>query len=382
MSGDRARLDSVELPPFRKAIAAGVDSIMVAHVTVPALDPKPDAVASVSPQIVTGLLRHDLRFKGIIVTDALDMAALTRLYAADIGREAVDAFKAGNDVLIIPPDLDAAVRAMVAAVRSGEISKSRLDESVLKILEVKASLGLHTARLVDLSALDTAVGRPENIAAGQQMADDAITLVRQHQSFLPLEASLILKKSGTTAAALPYQTVVEVRNHLLVIVFTDDVRLDAGRALERQIKARVPDANVIYTDPQLSGAMADGILRAAAEAEKIVVAVYASPTAGKMVKTDGGVQNSVSLPEANAGLLRKILATGAAKTMVMAMGNPYLAKDFPEVQNYLCTFSAAQVSESSAVKALFGEVEIHGHLPVTIPGIAARGDGIVRPVQK
>ena len=382
VTGDRARLDSVELPPFRKAIAAGVDSIMVAHVTVPALDPKPDAVASVSPQIVTGLLRHDLRFKGIIVTDALDMAALTRLYAADIGREAVDAFKAGNDVLIIPPDLDAAVRAMVAAVRSGEISKSRLDESVLKILEVKASLGLHTARLVDLSALDTAVGRPENIAAGQQMADDAITLVRQHQSFLPLEASLILKKSGTTAAALPYQTVVEVRNHLLVIVFTDDVRLDAGRALERQIKARVPDANVIYTDPQLSGAMADGILRAAAEAEKIVVAVYASPTAGKMVKTDGGVQNSVSLPEANAGLLRKILATGAAKTMVMAMGNPYLAKDFPEVQNYLCTFSAAQVSESSAVKALFGEVEIHGHLPVTIPGIAARGDGIVRPVQK
>jgi beta-N-acetylhexosaminidase len=380
VTGDRARLDSVELPPFRKAIAAGVDAVMVAHVTVPALDSTPNTVASVSPQIITGLLRHDMQFRGIIVTDALDMGALTRLYAADIGREAVDAFKAGNDVLIIPPDLDAAVRAMAAAVRSGEISKSRLDASVLKILKVKASLGLDKARLVDLSALDTVVGRPENVAAGQQMADDAITLVRQNESFLPLEA--LPKKSGTAAAALPYQTVGEVRNHLLVIVFSDNVRLEAGRALERQIRARVPDANVIYTDPQLSGLLADEVLHAAAEADKIVVAVYASPTPGKMVKTDGGVQNTVSLPEESANLLRQILATGAAKTMVMAMGNPYLAKDFPEVQNYLCTFSAAQVSEASAVKALFEEIEIHGHLPVTIPGIAARGDGIVLPLDK
>ncbi len=208
------------------------------------------------------------------------------------------------------------------------------------------------------------------------MADDAITLVRQNGTVLPL------KKAGTGADGLPYQTVVEVRNHLLVIVFSDDVRLEAGRALERQIKARVADANVIYADPQLSGALGDSLLRAAAEADKIVVAVYASPTAGKMVKTDGAVQNSVSLPEKSANLLRQILKTGAAKTMVMAMGNPYLAKDFPEVQNYLCTFSAAQVSEASAVKALFGEVEIHGHLPVTIPGVAARGQGIVQPAQK
>ena len=376
VGGDRSRLDSIELPPFRKAIAAGVDCVMVAHVTVPALDSKPNSVATVSSPIVTGLLRHDLHFSGIIVTDALDMAGLTRLYVADIGREAVDAFRAGNDVLLIPPDLDAAYRAMVAAVRSGEIPESRLDESVLKILRVKASLGLHKARLVDLSALDVAVGRPENFAAGQQMADDAITLVRQNGAVFPL------KRAGTAAGGLPYQKGEEVRNHLLVIVFSDDVRLEAGRALERRIKARVPDANVIYTDPQLSGVLADGVLHAAAEADKIVVAVYASPSAGKMVKTDGAVQNSVSLPEESANLLRQILKTGAAKTMVVAIGNPYLAKDFPEVQNYLCTFSAAQVSETSAVKALFGEIEIHGHLPVTIPGVALRGEGIVQPAQK
>jgi beta-N-acetylhexosaminidase len=311
-----------------------------------------------------------------VVSDALDMAALTRLYAADIGREAVDAFKAGNDVLLIPPDLDAAVRAMVAAVRSGEIPQSRLDESVLKILKVKASLGLHKARLVDLAALETAVGKPENIAAGQQIADDAITLVRQNGSVLPL------KKAGTSGGILPYQTAVEVRNRLLVIVFTDDVRLDAGRQLERQIKSRVPDANVIFTDPGLSAAMSEGFLRSVAEAGKIVVAVYASPTGGKVVKAEGGAQNSVSLAGDSANLLRQILAAGAAKTVVVAVGNPYLAKDFPQVQNYLCTFSGAQVSEVSAVKALFGEMEIHGHLPVTITGVAARGEGIVRPIQE
>jgi beta-N-acetylhexosaminidase len=376
VTGNRDRLESVELPPFRKAIAAGVDSVMVAHVTVPALDSNPNAVATVSPSIVAGLLKHELHFPGIVVTDALDMAGLTRLYSADIGREAVDAFKAGNDLLLIPPDLDAADRAMLAAVRSGEIPESRLDESVLKILKLKASLGLHKARVVDLSALDAVIGQPEHIAAGQQMADDAITLVRQNEQVLPL------KNAGTIAGGLPYQGKEEVRNHLVVVIFSDDVRLDAGRMLERQIKTRVPDANVIYTDSRLSGIMSASILGAAQAADKIIVAVYSAPTAGKIVRTNGGVQNSVSLADDSANLLQQVLKVGAAKTIVLAMGNPYVAKDFPEVQNYVCAFSAAPVSEVSAVKALFGEIEIRGHLPVTIPGVASRGAGIVRPVEK
>jgi beta-N-acetylhexosaminidase len=376
VTGDRTRLESVELPPFRRAIEAGVDSVMVAHVTVPALDPAPNAVATVSPTIVTDLLKHQLGFNRIVITDALDMAGLTRLYAADIGREAVDAFKAGNDMLLIPPDLDAAYRAVVAAVRSGEIKESRLDESVLKILKLKASLGLNKAREVDLSAINTAVGRPDNVAAGQQMADDAVTLVRQTGAVLPL------KRTGTIPGGLPYQTREEVRNHLLVVVFCDDVRLEAGHTLERQIKARVPDANVIYTDPRFSGALSSNILTAAAGAERVVAAIYSAPTAGKMVKTSTGVQNSVSMADESATLLEGILKAGAAKTVVLAMGNPYVARDFPEVQNYLCAFSTAPVSEVSVVKALFGEIEIHGRLPVEIPGIAARGEGISRPSEK
>jgi beta-N-acetylhexosaminidase len=376
VSGDRARLDTVELPPFRQAIQAGVDSIMVAHVTVPALDSSPNSVATVSPAIVSGLLRRDLKFTGIAITDALDMAGLTRLYAGDIGREAVDAFKAGNDMLLIPPDLEAADRAMIAAVRSGEISQSRLDESVLKILKLKASLGLHKARLVEVAKLDSLVGQPENIAAGQQMAEDAITLVRQKGPVLPL------KSAGTTKPALPYQEMAEVRNRLVVVIFLDDVRLEAGRVFERQIKARVPDANVIYTDSALAGALREKVLDITRAAGTVVAAVYASPMAGKMVNANGKVQNSVSLAGDSAKLFRALLDAAPSKTIVVAVGNPYLAKDFPEVQNYMCTFSLAPVSEVSAVKALFGEIEIHGHLPVAIPGIAPRGAGIVHTAGK
>src|SRR5258706_15396673 len=124
---------------------------MVAHVTIPALEPDVNRVATTSSAIVTSLLKDQMKFKGIVVTDALDMAGLTRMYANDIGRASVDAFKAGNDLLLIPADLDASYRSMVTSVQSGEIPASRLDESVRKILELKASLGLQKARLTDLS---------------------------------------------------------------------------------------------------------------------------------------------------------------------------------------------------------------------------------------
>jgi beta-N-acetylhexosaminidase len=375
VTGDWSRLETVELPPFSKAIQSGVDSIMVAHVTVPALDPSPNGVATVSPVIVDQLLKHELHFPGIVITDALDMGALTRLYPTNIGQEAVDAFKAGNDMLLIPPDLDAAYRAMVAAVRSGEVSESRLDESVLKILKIKAALGLHKARLVDHQSIASALGRPENAAMGQQMSDDAVTLVRQNGTVLPLN------KAGTIAGGLPYQTLAEVRNPRTVVIFSDDVRLDTGRTLERQIKAEVSDANVIFTDPRLAPAMTGGVLNAVKGAAKVVVAIYSSPTAGKMIKTNSGVQNSVSMADESANLLQQVLGAAAAKTVVVALGNPYIAKDFPEVQNYICTFSSVPVSEVSAVKALFGEIEIRGHLPITIPGVANRGAGIARPVK-
>ena len=366
--GDRARLDSVELPPFRKAIAAGVDAVMVAHVTVPALESDPNRVAVTSPAIVTHLLKEQLGFQGIVVTDALDMAAVTRLYAADIGREAVDAFKAGNDVLIIPPDLEAACRAMLAAVGSGEISRERLDRSVRKILQAKASLGLQRARLVDVNALDKLIRQPENAARAQKISDDAVTLVRDSGKVLPLKA---IRKS---AAKLPYQTPDETRNRMVAVIFSDDVRLESGRVLERQLLTRIPDAHIFYVDPRIAEAMSVEVLKAVDEAAGVVAAVYAVPAPG--VKRGGP---AIHPTDPVGTLLQRILDHAAEKTVVVAVGNPYLAQDFPAVQNYLCTFSTAPVSETSAVKALFGEIPIRGHMPVSIPNIAERGAGVERP---
>jgi beta-N-acetylhexosaminidase len=363
-----ARLQSVELPPFRKAVEAGVDSIMVAHVSVPALEPDPNRVATVSPAIVTDLLQKRLGFKGIVVTDALDMAGLTRLYASNIGRAAVEAFKAGSDLLIIPADLEASYKAMLDAVKTGEISQERIEQSVLKLLKAKASLGLHKVRLVDVEALAKAVGKADDVSFGQQVADDAITLVRDNGRMLPL------KHSGTVEAGLPYQKVEEIHNRVVAVVFSDDMRTESGRAFERALRARVPDANVVYVDPRTAGAMSDEVLNMVAQAQVVIAAVYVVPTPGKMA-------NSVGLVDATGNLLQNLLQRVGDKMVVVAMGNPYVAADFPAIQNYLCTFSNASVSEVSAVKALFGEISIRGHLPVTIPNVARRGAGIERPAQ-
>ena len=382
---DRAHLDSIELPPFRHAIEAGVDSVMVAHVTVPALDSDPNHVATISPAVVSDLLEKQLGFKGLIVTDALDMAGLTHLFQTNIGRAAVEAFKAGNDLLLIPADLGASYTAMLDAARSGEISRERLDHSVLKILKIKASLGLQNVRLTDVNAISTLVGKPDHLAFGQQVADAAITLVRDNGKVLPL------KRAGTVKSGLPYMTVEETHNRVLAVLFSDDVRTDSGRAFGREFRAHVPDARVIYVDPRIAAGMSDDVLKAVNEAQTVVAAVYVVPTAGRVANPPAvavpgspaqeAMKTSASLADATATLLQQLLDRAAEKTVVVAVGNPYLASDFPAIQNYMCTFSNANVSEISAIKALFGEIPIRGHLPVTVPNVAQRGAGIERPLQ-
>jgi len=375
VTGNRMRLDAVELPPFRRAIAAGVDAVMVAHVTVPALDPEPHHIATTSPAVVTGVLRKEMGFKGIVVTDALGMGGLTRLYIKGIGRASVDAFKAGSDMLIVPPDIDGSYRAMVRAVRGGEISRERLDESVRKVLELKASLGLHKARFVDLEQLSRQVAQPENLDMGQRIADEAITLVRENGQVLPL------KGSGTLEPMAAYQSVAEVRDRLVAVIFSDDLRTESGHMLEHQILARVPDAKIIYVDARSAKGMKTVVLDAVEAAEHVIAAVYVIPTAGKAVAGAGGPKNSVSMDDATGSVLSAILENAANRTVVLAMGNPYVVQSFPAIENYVCAFSNMSVSETAAVKAVFGEIPIRGHLPVTIPGVASRGEGLERPAQ-
>lgn len=380
VTGDRARLNAVELPPFKRAIDAGVDAVMVAHVTVPALDSEANRVATTSSPVVDGLLRKEMGFKGVVVTDALDMAGLTRIYANDIGRAAVESFKAGNDVLLLPADLDASYRSMMQAVQSGEITQARLDQSVRKILELKASLGLNKARLADPEKLSSLIAKPENLAVGQSIADQAITLIRDNAKVMPLPASAL---AGTKSPALPYQSLTAARNRLVVVIFSEDLRTDSGRMLERQILARVPDAHMIYVDSRSAGGLRSAVVDAVDAAEHVIAAVYVIPTAGKALRAHGGgLTNSVAMDESNGALLKAILDRSAAKTVVLAMGNPYLVQDFPAIQNYVCAFSNATVSETAVAKAIFGEIPIYGHLPITIPGIASRGDGLERPARQ
>lgn len=380
VTGDEARLNSVELPPFEKAVKAGVDSVMIAHVTVPSLDPDPNHVASTSPKIVTGLLKDKIGFQGLIVTDALDMNGLMRIYSTSANPSAgaaIAAVKAGNDMILIPHDLDGAYNGILQAVKSGEISQARLDASVLKILKFKASLGLHKARLVDPDQVALLVGKPENLAMGQRIADAAVTLVRDNNQVLPLQST----RKGTNPQANAYTVVPVTNDQTVLVMFTDDVRSEMGRVFERAFKARIPEAHVLMVEADTAVSMTDQVMAAVQKAQKVILPVYAVPTAGRAVRsiTTGEIVNTVSLEEPSANLMHKILQTAGPRSVVIAMGNPYVASDFPEVQNYLCTFSNATVSEASAVKALFGEIAIGGKLPVDIPGIAQRGSGISRP---
>jgi beta-N-acetylhexosaminidase len=372
IKGDKAHLERVELPPFRAAIKAGVDAVMVAHLAVPALDPDPNHVASISPAIVTGLLKQQMGFNGLVITDALTMAGLTKLFpeggSAGAGRAAVEAVKAGNDVLLIPSDLDGSYHGLLQAVRNGEIPESRIDESVLKILRAKASVGLNKATQVDINAINRIVAKPASLDTAEEIADEAITLVRDNHQVLPLKAT----PKGTNIGQNAYQPAAEDRNRTLVLIFSDDSRSDAGRVLEHQVKMRIPEAKAMYIDARNPAGLTQPVMDAVEQAQAVIAAVYLTP--------QGGAQtNRIALPNAPAAILQSVLRGAPDKTVVVAMGNPYLAAQLPEVKTYLCTFSDAQVSELSAVKAMFGEIPMSGRLPVSIPNVANRGAGLGGP---
>ncbi|HMK21002.1 MAG TPA: glycoside hydrolase family 3 protein, partial [Terriglobales bacterium] len=357
---DWNQLNTIDLPPFRKAIAAGVDAVMTAHVRVPALDPDPTHIATTSSRIITGLLKNDFGFHGLVVTDAMDMAGVSASYRANPGRAVVDAFKAGNDVLTMPADLAASYRSVLEAVRSGEISQDRLDASVLKILQAKAALGLENNRLVDATAIPRLVGSPANIAEGQRISDEAVTLVRDNGKLLPLKS----KKADKNMVVL-YQRAKPAPSTVLVIL-CDRLRNEDGHLLEAQMRNRSPEAEVVYVDPRVAVARTSEVLAAVDHAREVIVAVYVVPSAARTRTVARGQKNASSLPDATANLLGSILARAAERTAVLAMGNPYLADQFPQIQNYICTFSNATVSEVSAARALFGEIPLSGHLPVNI----------------
>jgi beta-N-acetylhexosaminidase len=248
------------------------------------------------------------------------------------------------------------------------VSTARVDEAVLKILKWKEALGLHRSRVVDVSQVASLVGTPESVAVGQQIADDAVVLVRDEAGVLPLE------KTATAEGGLPYLTTTETGNSLLVVVLSGDVRGLSGRTFGREIRRRVPDANVVFLDRRIAAGAMDEVLSAADKAEAVVVAAFFAPEPGAAEAAEAGASGG----DPAGRLVQAILDRAGDKTVVTAVGSPYVAQAFPQIRAYVCTFSSVAVSERSAVRALFGEIPMQGRLPVTIPGVAVRGDGVTR----
>lgn len=341
IGADRNHLDQVELVPFRAAIESGVDSIMTAHIAVPALGPA-DLPATLSPAILTGLLRRDLGFKGLVITDALEMAGIAKGFSS--GEAAVRAIEAGADTLLMPADPDAALKAVCAAVDSGRLTRQRIRESVVKILSAKEKLGLERKRFVDLEAIGDIVDAPEANEKAQEIADRAVTLVRNNGNMIPLAA--------------PDQT---------CWVLMSEGRFSVeGQAFTQELRKRLSKPPLVTLDSNMPRELIDQALGKLGSCQNYAVAAFATVGANR-----GTVGLLGELPNA----LEAILAWKKPVALI-ALGNPYLLRSFPGVAAYLATFSNVPPSEVAAVKALFGEINIRGHLPVTIPGVARYGDGI------
>lgn len=344
LDANKARINSLELVPFRAAVNKGVDAVMTAHMAVPALDPS-GVPATVSPEILTGVLRNALKFNGLIVTDAMNMQGLTQMF--DTAEAAVRSIEAGADVLLMPVKPEDAIAGVMEAVKSGRITKQRLDESALKVLSAKVRLGLNRSRTVNLQAIGDVIGAPEDEEAAQRIADKAITLVKDDKDMLPV------RKADSAALVI----LAESRSGL------------QGRHLMEEVKKRAPNMNVILLDPSMSKEDLDKVGDSLAGASSVIVAAYVTVNA---------YRGDVALSGEYPSLMNKLL-TSAAPVTLAALGNPYLVRSFPKVKAYLTTFSTTATSETALAKALFGEIAITGHLPVTIPGVAKYGAGIQLP---
>ncbi|MFG1888679.1 glycoside hydrolase family 3 protein [Micromonospora sp. NPDC049051] len=333
----RQEWDRIDAPPFRRAISAGVESIMTAHIVVPALDPSGDP-ATLSPTILTGVLRGEFGFQGVIVTDALNMAGVRRRYGDE--RVPVLALKAGADQLLMPPDLRLARDAVLRAVATGELTERRIDESVRRILALKYRQGLAGSPLVDVEQAVRTVGAPAHLAAVARVTDPTLTAVRNDAGLLPLAPGQrsVLVTGWDSAAFTPVRTVAE------------------GFAA-RGARA-TPRPAILPSDQTIAAT-------AALAAEHDLTVVLTNKAWDTTVTDPRGTQQR---------LVAALLATGRP-VVVVAVRDPYDVAYLPGVSTYLATYSYTRAAMDALVRALHGELSPRGRLPVTIP--TADGSGTV-----
>jgi beta-N-acetylhexosaminidase len=347
----RSRLDAVELVPFRAAIAAGVDAVMSSHIRLPALDATPGLPATLSRPILTGLLRQELGFGGLILTDSLSMHAISQNFAPD--EAAALAVAAGADVVLDPPDPEAALRGIKAAVERGTIPEDALDRAVERVLRAKARLGLQRTRTVDVAAVPASVGGRAHEALAAEIAARAITLVKDERGHLPLR---------------PPQTA-----RVLLLLLLDSAsgwRESApGRVLIPELKKRLPGLVAVELTERSTASELD-LLRAMARGADAVIAASFARTA------DASARPGLSAQQA---FLESLAKDDARRPLVcVVLGSPYVGELGAKLPTLLLTYELGDAPEAAAARAILGEAPIGGRLPVSLPGLYPAGHGLDR----
>ena len=367
----RARLDSLEFVPFRAAVDAGVGSVMTGHIGLPLIDstaitPLPRDVkqrpvetedgaeivvqngtmpTTLSP-VMNGILRHELHFDGLIVTDAMSMSGLTLYFTQE--EASVRALEAGADMLLKPADPDAAFRGVRDAVKKGRLKEKRIEESARKVLAAKYDLGLSQQRITSLDEIDRAVAGKDAFHLANEIAEHTITLVRNDENLLPLKVS-------------PAQSIFN-----LAITNGDDRALVAQPFIAAMARG-AQKMETIVLDDRSSDAEVQKALDGAGRASLVIVSMYGR------VRT--GQARSVALPEPGMKALNELL-NRHSPLVGISFGNPYVLLSFPKLQTYIVSYGDMPSLQEATARALLGQIDITGRLPISLPGLYSRGAGI------
>jgi beta-N-acetylhexosaminidase len=339
------RLDTLELIPFRAGIDAGAAVVMSSHIAFPSLTGSDDA-GTLLPSVLTGLLRDSLKFRGLVVTDALDMGAIVSKFGP--GEATVRAFLAGSDLLLMPADPDSAINSMVAAVANGRITPQRLDTSVRRVLEIKRRLGLFERRTVSLDSIMGIVGAKADQDLANDIAARALTLVRD--------------TVGTVARLRA------TRSRITLVAYGDELNSFVGARIVEALQKGGDTVTFFRLWPMSGPTSYDSARTAIAKAPTVIFAANVRPISGR---------GSIALPDS---LARLIMATDSAKpTVLVSLGSPYLLAQTPTVKSYLIAWSGIRASERAVSRGLLGWAPIKGKLPIRIPPGYSIGHGLVLP---
>ena len=340
---DRVRLQQVELVPFKAAIDAGVKAVMTAHIALPEIDPT-KRPSTLSTFVIQDLLRKELGFQGLAVTDAMTMQAISDHFGVE--ESAVLAVKAGIDMLLMPKDCYRTHRRLVSAVQDKEIPLETIHAAVHRILAAKADLNLHHHSRVSLDAILDTVNTPAAQTLAEKTAADAITLLEHNDSILPLRTESIQKPLG--------------------IIISNSPQPNDGEELTSRLQKIIPNYETCRLDNNVSEKILTTIKDKMADCDLLMLQIFLSV---------GGWQGELSLPSQVHGIIQ--IAQDLKKpVVVISLGDPYLLQFLPSVTVSICAYSSDSLMEKAVSKALIGETPFRGRLPVSIPGRFEYGDGI------